>query len=80
LGIPLENVQHRAIRYYLGVHRFAHVLVITGDEETIDGGLILSVTGIDFFHSMNRLTRKIFETDYSLCSNNWCSDLKEILS
>ena len=27
----LDNVQHRAIRYYIGVHRFAPIAAITGD-------------------------------------------------
>ena len=28
----------------------------------------------------DRLLRRVFETDYCLCNNNWCSEIKTIMS
>ena len=82
---PIDCVQNRAMRYFLGVHRFAPTLAMTGDTGWIPSmyrrwtsmlrywSRILNVGG-------DRLLRRIFEIDYRLCNNNWCSEIKNIMN
>lgn len=81
-----DMVQNRAIRYFLGVHRFTPILAINGDM-----GWPLStyrrwtnmVRLWNRLVEMNgeRLTKKIFLYDYSHCNtNSWCSEIKSVLS
>ena len=78
-------VQNRAIRYFLGVHRFTPILAIIGDM-----GWPLSTyrrwTNIvrlwNRLVEMNdeRLTKKVFLYDYSQCNiNSWCLEIKSFL-
>ncbi|XP_048743557.2 uncharacterized protein LOC125656974 [Ostrea edulis] len=80
----IDNVQNRAIRYFLGVHRFAPLLAIYGDTGWIPSQYRRWINMIRFWNRVllfdsERITRKVFEMDYDICRNNWCSTLKEIL-
>ena len=77
----IDKVQNRAMRYYLGVHKFAPNAALTSEM----GWLKPNVTRfICMFRMWNRfimlpntrLCKKIFEEDYLLCYNNWCHEFK----
>ncbi|XP_060563130.1 uncharacterized protein LOC132722622 [Ruditapes philippinarum] len=81
----MENVQHRAIRYYLGVHRFAPILAITGDIEWVPTNYRRWLNMLRMWNRLvslddNRITKQVFNVDYSHCQNNWCSEMKDIMS
>ena len=81
----IDNIQHRAIRYFLGVHRFAPLLAIHGDIGWIPSIYRRWISLIRYWNRLvkfdeNRLTKVIFNRDYRLCRNNWCSELKDVLN
>jgi len=80
-----DNVQNRAIRYFLGVHRFAPLLAINGDVGWLPSIYRRWLNIIRFWNRLNtldnqRLTKLVFDKDYEKCRNNWCHELKDILS
>ena len=79
-----DMVQNRAIRYFLGVHRFTPILAINGD---MGWPLSLHRRWINMLRlwnrlidmDNNRLTKKIFLYDFQKYMNNsWCSEIKFI--
>ena len=80
----IETLQNRAIRYFLGVHRFTPILAINGEM-----GLTLSiymrwVNMIGLWNSLismddKRLTQCVFNIDYTATGKAWCSDLTHLL-
>ena len=82
---PIDCVQNRAMRYFLGVHRFAPTLAMTGDTGWIPSMYRRWTSMLRFWNRIlnvdnDRLLRRVFETDYRLCNNNWCSEIKTIMS
>ena len=80
-GSCIDNVHYRAIRYYLGVHKFSPNLALTGDVGWISPKLSRCICRIRLWNRLvnmgeNRLTRKIFEWDYQICKQNWCKEMK----
>ena len=80
-----DNVQNRAIRYFLGGHRFAPLLAINGDVGWLPSIYRRWLNIIRFWNRLNtldnqRLTKLVFDKDYEKCRNNWCHELKDILS
>ena len=78
------QVVNRAIRYFLGVHRFTPILAINGD---MGWPLSLHRRWINMLRlwnrlidmDNNRLTKKIFLYDFQKYMNNsWCSEIKFI--
>ena len=81
----VDNIQHRAIRYYLGVHRFAPLTAINGDIGWIPSIYRRWTNLIRYWNRLikfedNRITKHTFNQDYILCCNNWSSDLKDVLN
>ena len=81
----IDNVQNRAIRYYLGVHRFAPILALYGDTGWIPSQFRHWVNIIRYWNRLlsfedDRLTKVVFNMDYDRCTNNWCSDTKDIFT
>ena len=81
----IDNIQHRAIRFYFGVHRFAPIHMLEGDIGWVSTICFRHVNICKFYNriikmSPDKLTRKVFECDLSLCKNNWSFELKQILS
>ena len=80
----IDTLQNRAIRYFLGVHRFTPILAINGEM-----GWTLSihrrwVNMIRLWNRLismddNRLTKCVFNSDYTATGKIWCSDLKNLL-
>ena len=80
-----ETIQNRAIRSYLGVHRFAPNLAVWGDMGWIpiqNRKHECMVKLWNRFINMNnsRLCKKIFLYDVEICSGNWSSDMYKLLS
>ena len=80
-----DNIQNRAVRYFLGVHRFAPVLAINGELGWLPLQYRRWITMVRYWNrlmkmSNDRLTRQAFEMDYALCKNNWCDSVKNVLT
>ena len=79
----IDNIQHRALRYFLGVHRFTPILAMYGDSGWIPciyrrWGNSLRLWNRLINMDDSRLTKQVFNYDYNVCKNNWCSDVKQI--
>lgn len=78
-----ENVQNRAARAFLGVHKFAPVPGMQGDLGWISSNARRKCNIVRYWNrlvSMNdaRLTKQIFLWDHELSRNNWSSDVKAV--
>ena len=78
-----EKLQNRAIRSYLGVHRYASKVVLNGDTGWIPDIVRRKLEIIRLWFRLgmmdnNRITKKIFLWDLSICKNNWSNDIKDI--
>ena len=82
----IDMIQNRAIRYFMGVHRFTPILAITGDMGWVVStnrrwANVLRLWNRLVNMNETRLTRKVFDYDYSMAGGkNWCSDVKTILT
>ena len=79
----IDTVQHRAIRYYMGVHKFAPNLAITGDMGWIPSCIRRKLNILRLWNKLlslddTNLTKQIFYWDYNNPYNSWCSDVKRI--
>ena len=80
----IDMIQNRAIRYFLGVHRFTPILAITGDMGWIISTHRRWVNMLRLWNRLismdrTRLPRIVFESDYCHSGKTWCSDIKSIL-
>lgn len=78
----IDNVQHRALRYFLGVHRFTPILALYGDSGWIPSSYRRWGNALRYWNRLinmdsDRLTKRVFEFDYRVNRNNWCSDLNQ---
>ena len=81
----IDNMQNRAMRYFLCVHRFALIISLIGDTGWLPSLYTRWVVILPYWNRLlsfdtNRLTRRIFQYDYCTCSNNWCSEGKKIMT
>ena len=82
----IDMIRNRAIRYFMGVHRFTSILAITGDMGWVVStnrrwANVLRLWNRLVNRNETRLTRKFFDYDYSMAGGkNWCSDVKTILT
>lgn len=80
-----DNIQNRAMRYFLGVHRFTPILAMVGDTGWVPcmyRRWACMIRLWNRFNKMdqNRLTYKVFRYDVEKCDNNWSSDLKSVMT
>ena len=80
-----KNSQNRAMRYYLGVHKFAPIAGMVGDFGWMSPRFTRYKCILNYWNrllSMDdmRLTKHVFKYDYknSNVNKNWCSDVNEI--
>ena len=78
-----EIIQNRAIRFYLGVHRFASNLAVNGDIGWVTCDVRHKIEMLRLWNRLlssndDRLVKKIFKWDRILCKNNWCKEIKLI--
>ncbi|CAC5394901.1 unnamed protein product [Mytilus coruscus] len=79
-----DNIQNRTIRYFLGVHRFAPTLALHGDVGWIPSQFRRWTNMVRYWNRLlkfedDRITKLAFNADYNRCTDNWCSELKDIL-
>ena len=79
-----DMIQNRAIRY---LHRFTLILALTGDMGWMVSSSRRWINILRLWNKLikmneNRLTKKVFEYDYSVVLGGkiWCSDVKTILT
>ena len=82
----LENVQHRTMRYFLGVHRFTPILAMVGDTGWLPSIYRRWRSMIRLWNRLilmnnERLTKKVFNADLVLhnSSKNWSSEIKQVM-
>jgi len=78
-------VQNRAMRYILGLHRFAPVAAMVKDTVWLPTKhrrwiFILRLWNRLLCMDRDRLCYKTFETDYNRRINNWSSEVKDIMT
>ena len=79
----VNKIQNRAIRYYLGVHKFAPNVGIIGEMGWVTRDICRKVDMIKFWNRMiqtddNRLVKRVFNWDRRLCKKNWSSEICNI--
>ena len=79
-----EKIQYRAIRYFLGVHRFCPIPAMTGDMGWPECRQRRMINMIRFWNRLvklndDRLTKRVFLWDYEINHNNWSSEIQNIL-
>jgi hypothetical protein len=80
----LDSVQNRAVRYFLGLHRFAPVAAITGDIGWLPSKFRRWINMLRYWNKLmnmddQRLPKKVFTADYNICQSNWSNDIKQIM-
>ena len=81
----IDTVQNRAIRFYLGVHKYAPNLAINGDMGWIGSGVRRKVEMLRYWNRLmkmdsERLTKKFFTWDFNkrTATGNWNSDIYKL--
>ena len=80
----LDYVQNKAIRYFLGVHRFTPILSLVGDSGWLPSQYrrwlaILRLWNRLILMDGSRLTKRVFNFDYESEQTNGCKDVRDIL-
>ena len=81
-GEEIQHIQNRAMRYFLGVHRFCPIAGMQGDMGCITPRLSRFLPIARLWNRLllmndNRITKQIFNWDYSK-SKGWCSEVSKI--
>ena len=76
--------QNRAVRMFLGVHRFAPNNAINSDIGWRFALTKRRLCALRLWNKLcllppNRLCKQIFAWDHSVCHNNWCSEMKKLI-
>ena len=83
-----DQVQYKAIRYFLGFHRFTPVAGLIGDIGWVNTRDRRRICIIKYWNKLvkmksSRLTKKLFNWDFQISSsrssNNWNLNVSEIL-
>ena len=81
----IESVQNRSLRYSLGVHRFAPNLAFSGDVGWLPAKERRWCNMLRYWYKLinmdnSRICKNVFVWDHSICTNNWCAEVKEIMN
>ena len=81
----IDNIQNKAIRYFLGVHKFAPLAGIEGEMGWTNCRQRRHECILKFWNRLikmenSRLTKRVFLHDFSLKHNNWSNNVCSILS
>ena len=84
-GDSIENVHNKAIKVFLGVHRFAANLTVTGDMGWTPPSVKRKIAMIRYWNRLitmedSRLTKRVFLTMHANNKTKWCRSLCEIMS
>ena len=78
-----DSVQNRAIRWYLGVHKYAPNLAINGEMGWVNSDIRRKVEMLRYWNKLldmddNRLTKKVFQWDHTTKVKNWNGDMYKL--
>ena len=78
-----NNLQHRAIRAYLGVHRFASTVVLNGDMGWTPPTIRRKLDMIRLWYRLENMTdtrinKIIYDWDKSLTGNTWSNEVRHV--
>ncbi len=81
----IDTVQNRALRLFLGVHKFAPNLLINADMGWIPSKIRRHTEILRMWNRLvkmedNRLTKKVFFWDKTFSQFSWCSDIHNIFN
>ena len=81
--VECDAIQHRAIRFFLGVHRFAPIHAVTGDTGWDPCITRRHTNMLRYWNRVvrldeHRLTRKILMWDFALNTKNWSAEICSI--
>ena len=79
-----DSVQNKAIRYFLGVHKFTPLAAINGEMGWLPCKYRHYLCMLRLWNRLikmdsSRITKKVFLWDYEKCTANWSNDIREIL-
>lgn len=80
---PIDMIQNRAMRFYLGVHKFVPNVALTAEMAWLKPIYCRYLCILRFWNRLmnmndSRLTKKIFIEDYRICKNNWCANVQKV--
>ena len=80
-----EAIQNRAMRFYLGVNRFTPNHAISGDMGWYPIAYQFKMNMLRHWNRLvklhdDRLTKKVFLWDLSICRNTWCANIKKVFT
>ena len=83
-GYEFDSVQYRAIRYYLGVHKYAPLLGLVGDMGWPETKYYFTIGLLRYWNRIidmpdDRLTKILFLEDYQNKCNNWSNEICKLL-
>lgn len=78
-----DKIQHRAMRFFLGVHKYAPILGLHGEMGWVSLSVHRRVSMARFWNRLvnmdnSRLTKRIFVWDYQINNKNWSSQMNII--
>ena len=79
----LQNIQNRAMRFFLGTHKLTPNLGMVGDLGWYSLLMFRKLSALRLWNrfiklSDHRLTKKIFKWDWEQCNKNWSAEIKQI--
>ena len=79
----VDKIQNRAIRYFLGLHKFAPNIALNSEMGWTTPYLNRYICMLRLWNRIltkpdTELCKKLFLVDYNLCTENWSSELKNI--
>ena len=81
----VETVQNRALKFYLGVHRFSPNLAVNGDMGWVNSSTRRKIEMLRYWNKLiemdeSRLTRKVFMWDKNKNIRNWSNEVFKIMT
>ena len=79
----IDKIQNRAIRYFLGLHKFAPNIALNSEMGWISPSFNRYICMLRFWNRImlkpdTELCKRLFLVDYNLCVKNWSSEIKKI--
>ena len=81
----VESLQNRALKFYLGVHKFSPNLAVNGDMGWVNSSTRRKVEMLRYWNRLiamddNRLTKKVFMWDKDKNVRNWSNEIFKIMT
>ncbi len=78
-----NQVIYKALRFYLGVHKYTPILGLLGDTGWLPSEYDRWLQMLRFWNHLinlndDRIIKSVFLEDYNRCKGNWCSEIKQL--